>query len=196
MKKRFNWLAVVLAMALVITASCKKDDDDDNGQKNHLKYDGTEYNLGQGFLENYGLVDESIYNLDLILLSSSITIYETQGEIDSASGSGAIIYFEMYTSSATVLEAGTYQYDESSMDAMSFDYADFALDFDVETEEGEWIEITAGTVTVSKDGNTYTITFDCTAEGGKKVTGSFKGTLKYYDWDDKKSGLSKKHFFK
>lgn len=38
--------------------------------------------------------------------------------------------------------------------------------------------ISGGTLTVTRSGEEYTMTFDLTSDAGRKVTGSYRGTLK------------------
>jgi hypothetical protein len=76
----------------------------------------------------------------------------------------------------------------------TFDDGGYVINYDSENEgdvDDDEFEFTDGTISVSKSGNEYTITIDCTSENGKRITGFYKGTLRYFDWtvDDKSASL-------
>ncbi len=185
----------IILLSLFIFTGCKKDKDGDS-PNNYIKYDGEMYHIDKGILENYGQWDAGAYNLDLTLFSNEIKLIESQGEITGVTGTGNYIYFEMFTSSTTHLDNGTYQYNYTSEEAGTFDQGAIAINYNIEYETGEIMqEITDGTVKVSKNSDTYEITIDCTDEDGKSVTGYFKGTLTWYDASWKKSTKSHKRRF-
>jgi hypothetical protein len=183
--KKIAFLLLGALIVGILFTGCKDDEEDDGPSGNYMKYGDTEYELSQGFLENYGkFVREPGYNLDLTFISSGFTVHESDGEIDSLSGTGHGIYFEMFTVNNNRLEIMTYQYDpDETEEAGTFDYADGVLDYNIEAEEGTMFYIDQGTVTVSKNEGEYEISFDCRDEDGAAVTGYYKGTLKYYDYD-------------
>lgn len=188
MKALFKLTA--LLMIVLVIASCKKDNDDDKVSVNSFNYDGQEFELTQGILENYGTWSgDEAFNLDLTLLSSGFTIVDDQGYAE-ASGTGHGIYFEMYSSKSNELVPGEYVFDEDSYEAGTFEFGDFVMNYSIEDETGEMVDITGGKVNVSKSGNEYEVSFDCTTETGKNITGSFKGSLQYFNYDEKKSGKS------
>ena len=184
---------------LIIFSGCKKDKDNgDETYDYYIKYDGKMYPLDKGAIENYGhyYVDDS-YNLDLWFLSEGLNMIEINGEWDHESGTGHIVYFIMNTNSPSQIDNGNYVYDEDlTYDAGTFKYGDFTLNYDADHNTWEtYKSFTDGTLTVSKSGDVYEITFNCTDEDGKNVTGYYKGTLKYYDYDQNKSTKTKKRKF-
>jgi len=183
--KNVTYFLVGALLVSILFAGCKKEDDT---PKNQMIYNETEYDLAQGFLENYGKWDGTEdYNIDLILVSSGFTIHEVNGEIDSVSGKGHLIYFELFTADPDKLTVGDYIYDDNETGkAGTFDDAGCALDFDAQTEIGTELEINGGKLTVVQNGDTYEVKFDVTATNGKHITGFFKGGLKYYDYRDNK----------
>ncbi|MBN2215604.1 MAG: hypothetical protein JW723_15335 [Bacteroidales bacterium] len=193
MKIEKNILAFLL-LSLIFFAGCKKDDNG-SSPNNYIKYDDKTYAIDKGILENYGEW-EGVYNLDLSLVSNGINLIESQGEITGATGTGNIIYFEMYTTNSLQLDNGTYEYDYYGLEAGTFDDGWVAINYDVNEENGDVEQdIEDGTVTVSRNGDIYEITIDCTDEVGKSVTGFFRGTLKWYDSSMKKSTKSGKRKF-
>lgn len=187
--KKLNILVLLAAIAIVFAACGDDDDDDDTStpKTNEIVVNGTSYPLSSGVIINYGETDPGVYNLDLSFFSDGITVVETGGMIDSAYGTGNILYFEMFANIATDIPAGSYGFDTVNMGAGTFDYADYAINIDVEDPNGVYDEIYGGNVTVAKDGNTYEVNYSGTDENGKTVTAYYKGTLKYYDDSSKKS---------
>ncbi|MBN1598193.1 MAG: hypothetical protein JW894_07855 [Bacteroidales bacterium] len=185
MKYLIKTLVVVLAFSMVMI-SCKKDDDKEDSKSNELVVNGTSYELSQGTLENYGIWTSSgATNIDLILLSPGITIHEEGGEFSYVTGTGHYVYFEMFTSGPTGLDVGTYTYNASSTASGTFDYSFYGLNINFDTGSGSPVSITGGTVTISANGSTYEITLALTDAMGQAVTGYYKGSLRYYNYDDR-----------
>lgn len=174
-------LGVFSVSALFV--SCTTDEDSNTTGENKITVDGKSYDLSKGSLENYGMsyMDSSIYNFD-VLLYSGFTYDATNEEYN---GTGNYIYFEMYSRSATELVAGNYTYNVTSNGANTFDDGYFEINYNTSTETNEMgDELTSGTVNVKKTGSEYEISFDGTAESGKKVTAYYKGSLLYFDYSD------------
>lgn len=101
------------------------------------------------------------------------------------SGTGHSIYFEIYTSTSKKLDIGTYEYDSTGTgEPGTFVYGGCVAEYNTDTEEGLNLELSEGTLTVEKNDGLYEISFDCAAEDGTSVTGYYKGSLKYYNYDD------------
>jgi hypothetical protein len=162
----------------IFFASCGDDDDD---QKNHFKYDGETYEMTSGVILNWGQWWGEGYNFDLYLFSEGIQY----NGIWDITGTGHGIFFEFYSPNENELAAGTYNFDpEDEGDPFTFSWSDFVIDYDIETETGTEVDITGGTVEIEKSGSTYTIEIDAVAEGGKAVTGYYKGTLPVEDMSE------------
>lgn len=164
----------------VFFAACSKDDDDD--KKNHFKYDGNTYEMTSGVILNWGQwFDEEGYAFDLYLFSEGIQY----NGIWDITGTGHGIFFELFSPSENELAAGTYNYDSNDTgEPFTFYDADFVIDYDIENETGTEIIIVGGSIKVEKSGSTYTITIEAVAEGGKPVTGYYKGTIPVEDMTD------------
>ncbi len=187
-------ILTIVLIGLFFFAGCKKDKKEDDFDY-YIKYDGKMFRLDKGAMENYGkyYVDDS-YSIDLWFLSEGLKMIEINGEWDHESGKGHIVYFEMNTNSPSQIDNGTYTYDlDETYDAGTFLYGDFTLNYDADHNTWETYKaFVDGTVTVSRTGDVYEITFNCTDEDGKTVTGYYKGTLIYYDYDTKKSTRTEK----
>lgn len=190
-------ILTIILLSLIIFAGCKKDKKE-SSFNNYINYDGTTYAIDKGYLENWGKWSpEGDNNLDLTLVSNGISAVEVSGLLDEFIGAGNGIIFYMYTTSTTRLDDGNYVYDEDATEeAGTFEWANVVINYNIEDEEGDVDQyIVDGTVTVTKTGDVYEISFNLTDEDGKTVTGYFKGTLKYYDQDKKKSTKTDKRRF-
>ena len=119
----------MLAMSLSFV-SCEKDDEDT--KKNQFTYDGVDYALAKGIIENYGLwnYEPNIYNFDLSFFSSGLILDEDA----DVTGTGDGLYFEMFSSSETELLPGTYTFDaQESGDANTFDIGMVVVNFNSTT---------------------------------------------------------------
>lgn len=186
MKKATNIILATFILSILFMVGCKKDSDSPSYKMN---YDGTDYSLSQGFLENFGKwTDEMDYNMGIVLLSSGFTVHEANGELDSLSGIGHGITFDLYTTSSNKIDIGVYTYESNDTgQAGTFGYGDGVINYNSATEDGTEFDIAAGKLTIVQNGDTYELNFECTADNGKHVTGYFKGSLKYFDMSDTKS---------
>lgn len=183
MKKLFRTVVGVLTFALLVV-SCTKNESNSPiiPLTNAISYNNATYNLDKGFLENYGNPQNLGYNIDLTLLSSGLIVYESNGLIDSISGTGSGIYFEIYSSNATGLDVRDYTFDAGKSGAAgTFDYANTILNFNILTQQGIDLDLNGGKITVKKSGAEYELAFECTGVNGKSITGYYKGSLKYYN---------------
>lgn len=180
------FLGLFLVSSLL--SSCDKDDND-NGDtsKNYLKVGDTEYVLFKGAMENYGTNDNEDeewnydgYNIDLSLASEGISITtNSYGEMNY-SGSGQLLYFEMFSSKGNEFDSREYTFSSANNFPIgTFNDGEYSLAYT--DDDDEWIEITSGEITISKSGSEYSITIACTDENDKSVTGFFKGSLQYFD---------------
>ena len=91
-----------------------------------------------------------------------------------------MIYLELFSNLKDVLEKGDYIYDANqTFLSNTFDFGLVGLNYDVTNAKGTVLGITGGKVSVKTSGTSYEITFDLTESGGKKITGSYSGEVKY-----------------
>ncbi len=189
-------ILTVVLVCFIALAGCKKDDK--SSSKNFLKYNGKEYSIDKGMLESWGKWStDGDNNIDLTLLSDSLTIVEVNNVYDHLTGTGHGVQFWMYSTSTTELNSTTYTYDVASTEAAgTFDWGNLKINYNFDTETGDIDQyIEGGTITVSKDGSTYKITINCTDEDNKSFTGSYEGPLNFYNWSMKKSTREDKRRF-
>lgn len=175
MKTKVIFFRVFVSLLFLSLWGCSKDTVD---LQNQFTYDGSDYPLSVGILENYGSAS-NVHYLDLTLYSSGIS-FNPVDEI--AEGTGNVVYLEMYSSSSS-LATGTYTFDSGfTGSAGTFDMGMFGISLNMETFSGTVVYISSGTVTVAKSGSTYEITINCKTSDNKTIGGYFKGSLTYYDY--------------
>lgn len=174
-------LTGLVICSLLGMAGCSKDKEEGN----YFLYDGVEYPLNQGVIQFYGqLTEEAGYNFDVSLFSSGITFDAVEADLD---GIGQAIYFEMFSSSATGLANGDYLFDIlASESALTFDKGNFGTNLNFDAQIGDVFNFISGKVTVSKSGDEYEFSFNGEIQGGKTVTGHYKGNIPFYDWSSGK----------
>jgi hypothetical protein len=182
MKNAFKFMA--LGAALMISVVACKDDKDDDGNNGgttfsqELTLDGTKYTLGSGFIYNYGTNGGGVANFDLNLITDGITvIYDNDGEPDSVSGSGQVLYFETWSSDTTKMADGTYTIDTNSTNAGSISIGEIITIANGEVTDFK--EIVSGSLQVTVSGNEHTITGSGKTKDGKDFSFSFKKNLNY-----------------
>jgi hypothetical protein len=177
----YKFLFMVL-FAVFVFSGCGKDEE--VAPKSNLTYDGKTYDLANGLLIDYGQYKKSQgHEQVLFLYSSGVTVHERSGKIDSTSGKGNILYFEIFSPVSNALGEGDYTFDDTAtLLAKTFGLSYVVFNADYVTASGEVHEIIQGKVNVKKDGNIYELTFACTeGSDAKKLTGYYKGPLKFYD---------------
>lgn len=190
MTNLFKLLTIALFAAITLN-SCSKDDKDENSNtttstENKIVVGSTTYKLQtQGLLEDYGTDDGNNpdfeyngTNFDLYLMTEGVTpIYDPDGALDSAYGSGLIFYFESFSTDPDKLTDGEYKYETTA----PFPVGSFDLGFYGNPSLTLGAEITGGTYKVVSAGSIYNIEFNLTDQTGKKITGTFKGKLNIAD---------------
>ncbi|MCU4166754.1 hypothetical protein [Carboxylicivirga caseinilyticus] len=184
--KKVTDLLLGLTLMSLLFIGCSKDEDGDSTQSTgSMTIAGETYDISNGILEYYGSWGASgaPYNIDLVLYSDGITIKEVDGEAEP-SGKGNFLYFEILTDTEATLPEGTYTFSDSET-AGTFDFSDYGINYDVANDDSDIYDyITAGTITVSKSNNIYTISISLTDSSDNTITGSFSGTLKYFDYSN------------
>lgn len=175
MKQNHSTATALLIAAFVFTACTKEEEPD------HFRYTVNDYPLEQGFIHNYGMPEGgSGYNFDVTLYSSGVSYNRDRHELQ---GVGHVVFFQMFSSSATELAKGTYQFDTDEIPAApsTFNVANFGMEVNFTEETGTIVSAVSGIVKVSGSGFYRTFDFDCMTATGEKVTGHFNGYVPAYD---------------
>lgn len=157
-------IVAIIALTVGIITGC-------GGASNSITIGEDEYDLAQGFFEEWGentSSDQSGWDIDVYLASESIDLVEETGE-------GAAIFLDLNSETETLAE-GTYTYSDERTSGTLYDCE--AVSGDVEDDEAmDIFSIEGGTVEVTKKGDTYTISFELTTDDDTPITGSYKGEL-------------------
>ncbi len=201
MKNSIKFLIVLFVMSSVF-AGCDKDKDKDDdtdsvvvAPTNYFMHGTTSYDISQCLMFGYGEYQPGIFSIDINFITPGITLHQSNGQIDSTSGNGNIVYFELMTSDATLLDVGTYTYsDGTTSEIKTFEYGGAIIDYksDGTGDETEY-EVASGTLTVISNSSTIEITYDCIDLTGNVLKGHYKGAYTFID-DSKKKGKKKRLF--
>lgn len=178
-------LLLVFTIPAFLFTACKKDE-----VANLITYDGNKFKIAGGIIENFGLAkeDPASYRMGLTFFSDGISYNLENNEF---SGQGAILYANMYSSSSSDLAPGTYIYDQVSKNSLTFDGGVMIDDIAYSKAfpdgiaaknvsiAGEAIE--GGTIKITKDNISYTITISATTSSEKIVKATYKGPLPIID---------------
>jgi len=177
-------LFILLAFMSLAVVSCNKDDDNNDDGNNpsgtvvgQFSFDGTNYNLRSGTIEDYGTDGNNISNFDITLFDKNLNFqnddFAFEGDLVNE------LYFEIFTEEANKIPNGTYTFSSTDNAAGTFSTSSsLILDYNFTTdEEGTYIDFTAGTITVIQNGPVYELEFTLTTSGGKTVTGDYEGAL-------------------
>jgi len=170
-------LYLFLVFGLFACSNESADDENNNDDQNTSGFD-------QGILAYYGNdeISSGNYNFDIFLFSDEIEM--TCGD-DEATGSGKVLYFEMFTSNSSGLDEGTYNYSNNFGVLGTWDIGEYCTNCNPDnTDASNYYWLTSGTVTIAKDGSTYSISWDCATSSGFEINGSYTGPLEYCDWSD------------
>jgi hypothetical protein len=177
-------------VVILILVSCDKKSEDPPGSFTH---NGKDYSLDKGFIENYG-GDASVYNFDITLISSGLTIVEEDGEVADLTGKGNGFYLEIFTSTPNDLKTGIYNFAALTA-AGTFDDGFIAMGVESTNDEaGLELDIIQGTLAIEKSGTDYDLAFSGTTEDNKTISMQYLGPLTMYDYssDTLKSGIIKR----
>ena len=183
-----NLLKILWIAPLLLMFNCGDDDDDSNNVipqgDNVLIVGDVSYDLEWGSLLNYGEFEPGIINIDLELWSPGIIEPESGCDLEEGEGQG--LYFEMFTSNETSLDDGTYTY---NMDPAltTWDFGDYNLnlsDENTDANDGLWVELESGTVSIEKTGSNYNISWNLVDVNDVSITGTYSGSLNLCDQGD------------
>ncbi|OZV69048.1 hypothetical protein [Winogradskyella aurantia] len=155
MKKRI-YTVLISTIMVVLLQSCNNDDDTVSlpDLNNEISIDGTIYSIaGPGILQSYGENSDGSFDRDIEIFAEDL-----------------FVEFDLNTPSVTGVSEGTYTF-SATREAVTF--------FSVEIDNNSDIFYSPqlGTVVVSVNGDTTTVTFNLTAQDGTAIRGQWNGTL-------------------
>jgi hypothetical protein len=174
--KPFEIPATVFLTVVLTFTGCSKPEEPD-----YFRYTVNDYPLQQGFIHNYGILKGATgFNFDVTIYSPGISYNRENHEFQ---GTGHVIFFQMFSSSATELASGTYQFSAGKTSGLpwTFNEANFGMNLNFSEETGTVVSAVSGTVKVSGTGEYRAFDFNCTTATGEKVTGHYNGYIPVYD---------------
>ncbi|WP_421765566.1 hypothetical protein [Ekhidna sp.] len=141
-------------------------------------FNGESYALTHAYKEDFGVNENGSFDVDITLTSKPVDF--NSGTFNDLT----FVYLDLNTSMQNVLEAGTYTY---GLERDEFVMVDGIVGVNVNVDNegnitsGTSFEVTGGTVTVSVESDTYSISFTLTGNDNERATGSFTGILTQQD---------------
>ncbi|HHJ11452.1 MAG TPA: hypothetical protein ENK25_11275 [Bacteroidetes bacterium] len=191
----FSILCAGILAGMIFTTGCGKKD---TNPENHFTYNDTTYSLSQGFISSAQIYD-SLYSHTVLILSDGFTVVWDANDpmaIDSITGKGNVLLFNLIGLSEDGLEDGTYEAALQTKKSLvlpndkTWIYGSAYMDYTVigDEESGSNVSLINGTVKVKSLGNNqYEFTFDVTSVDIIKLTGFFKGTFQSIKMNERKS---------
>lgn len=203
LSKLFSVTMVAMLAVALLVSGCKKDDDEKKSP-GIVTVGGNTATFDMGYLEYYGEYGLGVHNFDVVLISSGVNYLENNNM-----GAGNMLSFEFFVNSAS-FNGGTFSY-------RSDDYSDYLPNTFTEGQLiingsmastiptfDHYYEIVGGTVTVTKSGDVYNISYNVVAQELSLIgpvgtpaalTGSYSGSLVFIDESSDWRGAEKKHKF-
>lgn len=169
-----------ILVAAISFVGCKKDSDD---RANQFQVADNEYAVDSLELEYQGTITNG-YDFWLDLISPEVTVDEN----GYWGNHGNVISFELVSSDMTGIPSGNYVFNNTANGpAFSFSTGHYSVNWIYNNPGSVWIDLASGTISVSRNGNKYEISFTGTDEDGKKVTAYYKGVGTVYNFTTEKS---------
>lgn len=171
---------MILILLLLSFSACDKKDDEPEPES-FFVFNGNSFTIESGELAYLGIASEFplSYKFNLRFKDDGLVF---NSQTNTYSGTGAGLFFELYSTNENDLDEGIYSYDPFETKAPGTFYMGYVFDGFNPDEGSINLEIIyGGTVTLSKTSNTYTIEFDCFISGGDPVTGEYISTLTFFD---------------
>lgn len=165
MKTKIQGLVFFLAISpAILLMSCSKD---------RIIPAGTDLTpVAAGAIVDLGAVSGEVHHMSVSL--SGVALAMPGSTMDNTVVSDLNI--ELFTESDGIIKNGVYTFSDSG-DIVPFTFKSASLN----TPEQSGIVLSNGTITVDRNGTTYSITFDGIVPGGDPISGIFEGRLNYSD---------------
>ena len=193
MKLQSTLLALV-TLAIFTLSACDKEDD---AKKNSFKYNQKEAEIGTAFGFAFGQTEVSgVYAVAMEFFEKSFTVHYVGGYPDSLSGKGDALLLTFLSEKETEIPTGEYTVKISSAAPASFkidtdDETGLVVGYDAATnDDPAFIEITSGSVKVTKNGDDYEFTFNLSTNENSTITGYYKGKPVIFSDKKKKSSVN------
>lgn len=175
--RRVFVLTMLLPISLLFITNCQKECDCES--QNHLEFANNSIPLNKAILENWGVhvQDEAYQGYRLIVgaFSPEVTIHISDFDVDSLSGRGHGILFELFSSEPNNFSSADFTYSmEHTTGTFSFGllYHDFLFEHD------DWLEeefINSGNLALTVNDDKLTLEFTGHLESGELVTAYYSG---------------------
>jgi len=180
MQTPFKLMVSILLLVGIASCDSSTDDDDDNNVENGFTYNGVFYQT-----ELFGVQYFSGSTLNIYFIDASGWDTPNNQIIDEVYNEMA---FRIYSYTDGAIAPGEYTYSSSSTNDGSFRNPDgdceLTINFNRTTSlSDEHVCVESGTMTIAKDGDTYTVDYSVILEDNQTVNGHYEGSLDFIKID-------------
>ncbi len=165
-------LSFVLILVIGVFSSCGSDDTEEI--INEILFDGKTLVGENGVAVDVGS-SENHYEFTFAISDGDINHVSGSGSIQFSTSAEFYLLFGAASLGTNQFNTGTFQF-KSVIDAVPDDNFFFSGSFK-EGGNSQTLNVTDGTITISGTSPNYTLQFDLTLTGDKKLTGAFVGTF-------------------
>lgn len=194
MNKSIKFLLVLFIMSVAFIGCDKDETPNDDGNNstvlaNYFMHGANNYVLTNSIVFSDRQYGPGVYSNDVTLLTDGIIIHESNGMIDSVSGSGNVVQLGLATAQETTIDVGDYVFSDNMPAVINTcAYAGVMINY-ISTDEDavEEYEAVSGKVTVVTFSTIIEVTFEFIDDSGKTIKGHYKGAFSHFSDSGNKS---------
>lgn len=171
---KIKFKQLLLSLVVVFAAySCGKEDPVFSTTINQFEYNGLTIGLINGAVIDNQTTNNESADFDIVLSTPDLQITGYAEVI----GTGSAIHFDLNSTSATTLTAGTYSFSAERNPGTLFEaFAQIDYNSDIPEEE-KTVDFVGGNLTLSISNDEYTLAFTLNTSDNQTLTGTYKGAL-------------------
>jgi hypothetical protein len=188
----FKYLSIIVLIALGFVGCSKDENNPSDTSTNVLKHNTIEYSTPNGMLVFQELINTNLCKYDLQIYSSNFTFNSSTGKVTGINGTGQIITFYIISpieltdvNADEIINANDIVLDNLTLEAGEYSFSSdnisktFEADFSTSANSSGYYvySISSGTMSISRSGKIYEISYSGMDENGLSITGYFKGKL-------------------
>ncbi|MEM6720246.1 MAG: hypothetical protein AAF611_13055 [Bacteroidota bacterium] len=156
---------ILLIVSIFVFQSCSSDDDAADANpgaafNNEISIGGTIYTLdGTAVLQSYGTNDDGSFDRDIEIFSTDL-----------------FLEFDVNTNAASGVSSGTYTYSNARQNSTFYSVEIQLRENNLPTDILFTVQ-QQGSVNISNEGNTTTITFNLMTQDGTEILGQWSGVI-------------------
>lgn len=173
--KKLQSIITMALIAMTLFSGCKKDKDEP--EANYFKVGNDSYEISANINYVYEGI-KSASGIEMNFVGPGIDLSLDGDGIPKWDGTDIAVYFNIFTNTAGIIDAGTYEYADT-YESFTFEYGDYCLQY-TDGVSNTYVLITEGTITVTVDNGIYDFSLTGKDETGADVKMHYSGEFTYY----------------